>query len=117
MQALSGRVALLLLNFELRDQLEHYNELNDKIKEHDKKLETINRDNELFYVLQTVLGVGSMTVACCLSLVSDPDFSPRLVPSLLVAAPAKVLALQKQKRAMIHSFIAQSLTLQMGIKC
>ena len=65
-----------LLVFELRDQLSHYNDLNDKIKEQDKKLETLNRDNELFTILQTVPGIGPMTASCCLSSVSEPkDFS------------------------------------------
>lgn len=65
-----------LLILELRNQLDHYNQLNDKIKEQDKKLETLNRENELFAMLQTIPGIGPMTAACCLSSVSEPkDFS------------------------------------------
>lgn len=72
----TGQPVPSLLVFELRDQLSHYNDLNDKIKEQDKKLETLNRDNELFTILQTVPGIGPMTASCCLSSVSDPkDFS------------------------------------------
>lgn len=72
----TGQVVHPLLIFELRNQLDHYNELNDKIKEQDKKLETLNGENELFSVLQTVPGVGPMTAACCLSSVSDPKDFP-----------------------------------------
>ncbi|HCM1331477.1 TPA: IS110 family transposase [Vibrio parahaemolyticus] len=72
----TGQPVPPLLVFELRDQLSHYNDLNDKIKEQDKKLETLNSDNVLFTILQTVPGIGPMTAACCLSSVSDPkDFS------------------------------------------
>ncbi|HFD3588736.1 IS110 family transposase [Vibrio parahaemolyticus] len=72
----TGQQVPPLLIFELRNQLDHYNELNNNIKEQDKKLETLNSGNELFTILQTVPGVGPMTAACCISSVSDPeDFS------------------------------------------
>lgn len=65
-----------LLVFELRYQLDHYQQLNEKIKEQDKKLEALNSENELFSMLQTIPGVGPMTAACCLSSVSNPkDFT------------------------------------------
>lgn len=60
-----------LLVLELREQLDHYNHLNEKIKEQDKKIETINNDNELFTMLQSIPGIGFMTAACCLSAVSN----------------------------------------------
>lgn len=50
----------------------HKNDLNDKIKEQVKKLETLNSDNELLTILQTVPGIGPMTAVCCMSSVSDP---------------------------------------------
>ncbi len=72
----SGQPIPPLLVIELREQLEHYNYLNEKIKEQNKKVESLNKDNELFDMLQTVPGIGPMTAACCLSAVSDPkDFS------------------------------------------
>ena len=74
--AASGQPIPPLLVIELREQLEHYNYLNEKIKEQNKKVESLNKDNELFDMLQTVPGIGPMTAACCLSAVSDPkDFS------------------------------------------
>ncbi len=39
-------------------------------------LETLNGENALFSVLQTVPGVGPMTAACCLSSVYDPKDVP-----------------------------------------
>lgn len=72
----TGQQVHPLLILDLRNQLDQYNELNDKIKEQDKKLETLNGNNEIFSLLQTVPGVGPMTAACCLSSVADPkDFS------------------------------------------
>lgn len=72
----TGQSVPPLLVFELREQLDYYNHLNEKIKEQDKKIETLNHDNELFTLLQSIPGIGPMTAACCLSAVSDPkDFS------------------------------------------
>ena len=62
----TGQSVPLLLVFELREQLDHYNLLNEKIKEQDKKIETLNDDNELFTLLQSIPGIGPMTAACCL---------------------------------------------------
>lgn len=53
---------LPLLVFELREQLNHYNHLNEKIKEQDKKIETLNDDNGLFILLQSI--ISPMTAAC-----------------------------------------------------
>ncbi|MCY9856050.1 IS110 family transposase [Vibrio mediterranei] len=69
----TGQQVPPLLIFELRNQLAHYNELNNKIKEQDQKLESLNSGNDLFTILQTVPGVGPMTAACCIFSVSDPN--------------------------------------------
>lgn len=72
----TGQSVPPLLIFELREQLEHYNHLNEKIKEQDNKIESLNHDNELLALLHSIPGIGPMTAACCLSAVSNPkDFS------------------------------------------
>jgi transposase len=65
-----------MLVLELRDQLDHYNQLNTWIKEQEKKLENLLKDDELLSLLQSVPGVGPMTASCCLSAVVNPhDFA------------------------------------------
>lgn len=65
-----------LLILELRDQLDYYNQLNEKITAQDQKLIELNKENELYALLQTIPGVGPMTASCCLSSVGDPkDFA------------------------------------------
>ena len=50
--------------------------MNEWIKDQEKKLEALNKDNELMSLLQSVPGIGPMTASCCLSAVSNPnDFS------------------------------------------
>lgn len=60
-----------LLILELRDQLEYYNQLNEHISAQEQKLVQLNKDNELFTLLQTVPGIGPMTASCCLSAVGN----------------------------------------------
>ncbi|MYM57880.1 IS110 family transposase [Vibrio sp. OCN044] len=65
-----------MLILELREQLDHYNQLNTWIKEQEKKLENLLKDDELLTLLQSVPGIGPMTASCCLSTVGNPtDFS------------------------------------------
>lgn len=65
-----------MLILELREQLDHYNQLNTWIKEQEKKLENLLKDNELLTLLQSVPGIGPMTASCCLSTVGNPtDFA------------------------------------------
>ncbi len=65
-----------MLILELREQLDHYNQLNSWIKEQEKKLENLLKDEELLTLLQSVLGIGPMTASCCLSTVGNPtDFA------------------------------------------
>ncbi|TKF16253.1 IS110 family transposase [Vibrio genomosp. F6] len=65
-----------MLVLELKDQLDHYNQLNTWIKEQEKKLENLLKDDELLSLLQSVPGVGPMTASCCLSAVVNPhDFA------------------------------------------
>lgn len=65
-----------MLILELRDQLDHYNQLNAWIKEQEKKLVNLLKDDELLSLLQSVPGVGPMTASCCLSAVVNPhDFA------------------------------------------
>lgn len=65
-----------MLILELRDQLDHYNQLNTWIKEQEKKLVNLLKDDELLSLLQSVPGVGPMTASCCLSAVVNPhDFA------------------------------------------
>lgn len=67
---------LPMLILELREQLDHYNQLNTWIKEQEKKLENLLKDDELLTLLQSVPGIGPMTASCCLSTVGDPtDFA------------------------------------------
>ncbi len=64
-----------LLVLELRNQLDYYNQLNKWIKEQEEKLETLNQDNELMSIFQSVPGIGPMTASCCLFVVANPgDF-------------------------------------------
>ncbi len=53
-----GQSVPSLFIFELRNQFEHYNQLNEKVKEQDKKLEALNRDNELFISCRQYQGLG-----------------------------------------------------------
>ncbi|MCL9777609.1 IS110 family RNA-guided transposase [Vibrio methylphosphonaticus] len=65
-----------MLILELREQLDHYNQLNTWIKEQEKKLENLLKDDELLTLLQSVPGIGPMTASCCLSTVGNPtDFA------------------------------------------
>lgn len=65
-----------LLIIELRQQLDYYNFLNQRIKEQEEKLLELNKDNELNDLLQSIPGIGPMTASCCLSVVGNPhDFS------------------------------------------
>ncbi len=65
-----------LLIQELQNQLDYYNQLNERIKEQDRKLEKLSADDELYTLLQTIPGIGPMTASCCLSCVGNPsDFS------------------------------------------
>ncbi len=65
-----------MLILELREQLDHYNQLNTWVKEQEKKLENLLKDDELLTLLQSVPGIGPMTASCCLSTVGDPtDFA------------------------------------------
>lgn len=65
-----------MLVLELREQLDHYNQLNTWIKEQEKKLENLLKDDELLSLLQSVPGIGPMTASCCLSAVGNPqDFA------------------------------------------
>ncbi|SBT15140.1 Transposase IS116/IS110/IS902 family protein [Vibrio celticus] len=65
-----------LLILELRDQLDYYNQSNEKITAQDQKLIELNKENELYALLQTIPVVGPMTASCCLSSVGDPkDFA------------------------------------------
>ncbi|MEZ9776383.1 IS110 family transposase [Vibrio sp. 10N.261.54.A5] len=65
-----------MLILELREQLAHYNQLNAWIKEQEKKLENLLKDDELLTLLQSVPGIGPMTASCCLSTVGNPtDFA------------------------------------------
>lgn len=61
------------LVLELREQLDHYNQLNSWVKEQDKKLENLLKDDELLTLLQSVPGIGPMTASCCLSTVGNPN--------------------------------------------
>ncbi|NGZ68224.1 IS110 family transposase [Vibrio aestuarianus subsp. cardii] len=65
-----------MLILELREQLDHYNQLNTWVKEQEKKLEHLLKDDELLTLLQSVPGIGPMTASCCLSTVGNPtDFA------------------------------------------
>ncbi|EMN7455319.1 IS110 family transposase [Vibrio vulnificus] len=65
-----------MLILELREQLDHYNQLNTWVKEQEKKLENLLKDDELLTLLQSVPGIGPMTASCCLSTVGNPtDFA------------------------------------------
>ena len=65
-----------MLILELREQLDHYNQLNSWIKDQEKKLENLLKDDELLTLLQSVPGIGPMTASCCLSTVGNPtDFA------------------------------------------
>ncbi|EPI2024129.1 IS110 family transposase [Vibrio vulnificus] len=65
-----------MLILELREQLDHYNQLNTWAKEQEKKLENLLKDDELLTLLQSVPGIGPMTASCCLSTVGNPtDFA------------------------------------------
>lgn len=65
-----------MLILELREQVDHYNQLNTWVKEQEKKLENLLKDDELLTLLQSVPGIGPMTASCCLSTVGDPtDFA------------------------------------------
>jgi len=65
-----------MLILELREQLDHYNQLNTWVKEQEKKLENLLKDDELLTLLQGVPGIGPMTASCCLSTVGNPtDFA------------------------------------------
>ncbi|CDT15243.1 transposase (fragment) [Vibrio coralliirubri] len=56
--------------------MDYYNQLNEKIAVQDQKLIELNKENELYTLLQTIPGIGPMTVSCCLSFVGDPqDFA------------------------------------------
>ena len=47
-----------MLILELREQLDHYNQLNSWIKDQKKKLENLLKDDELLTLLQSVPGIG-----------------------------------------------------------
>ena len=65
-----------MLIIELREQLDHYHQLNAWIKDQEKKLENLLKENELMSLLQSVPGIGPMTASCCLSAVGNPhDFA------------------------------------------
>lgn len=65
-----------ILIIELREQLDHYHQLNAWIKDQEKKLENLLKENELMSLLQSVPGIGPMTASCCLSAVGNPhDFA------------------------------------------
>ncbi|OXE30788.1 IS110 family transposase, partial [Vibrio parahaemolyticus] len=55
-----------LLVRELQNQLDYYNQLNERIKEQDRKIEKLSSEDELYTLLQTIPGVGPMTASCCL---------------------------------------------------
>jgi transposase len=65
-----------MLILELREQLDHYNQLNSWVKKQEKKLQNLLKDDELLTLLQSVPGIGPMTASCCLSTVGNPtDFA------------------------------------------
>ena len=65
-----------MLIIELREQLDYYHQLNAWIKDQEKKLENLLKENELMSLLQSVPGIGPMTASCCLSAVGNPhDFA------------------------------------------
>ncbi|MBF9001498.1 IS110 family RNA-guided transposase [Vibrio nitrifigilis] len=60
---------------EVTNLLDYYHLLNKWVAEQERKLDEINKDNDLMDLLQGIPGVGPMTASCCLSAVGEPkDF-------------------------------------------
>jgi transposase len=58
---------------ELQHLHEHYQSLNERIAEQDRKLKQLLDESELGQLLRTIPGVGDMTASACLAAVSSPS--------------------------------------------
>lgn len=62
-----------MLEQELQALHKHYEQLNDRVEEQDKKLKKLVEQNEVGKLLTSIPGIGDMTASACLAAVSSPS--------------------------------------------